>query len=323
MTDTSKMVGVIIGRFQTDVLHEAHRKIIAYARERHPHVLVFIGVRNSPPTSTNPLPYLAREQAIRTEFPDVVTMPLLDCMTNEEWSKNIDSGILSAFGWRKAILYSGRDGCIPDYTGIHLAESVTLNIKEISGTIVRERIGLRVENSPEFRRGMIYAMQNLPNRIYPTVDIAMFKAHQDDVNNDDVKILICRKVGEPGWRLPGGHLNLNEKPQLAASRELFEETGLSGDGEFRWLDDFVIDDWRVRGVQGVSYLTSLWSTQYQYGTPKAMDDINECQFVSTRTLKKEDFVLEHQVFFEAILKEAQRILFVMKPTFESEEENEE
>ncbi len=45
-------------------------------------------------------------------------------------------------------------------------------------------------------------------------------------------LLLVKRAFEPGkglWGLPGGFIELNESPQDAAKRELFEETGLSGE----------------------------------------------------------------------------------------------
>ena len=45
-------------------------------------------------------------------------------------------------------------------------------------------------------------------------------------------ILLVKRAFDPGkglWGLPGGFIELNESPQDAAKRELFEETGLKGE----------------------------------------------------------------------------------------------
>lgn len=45
--------------------------------------------------------------------------------------------------------------------------------------------------------------------------------------NDKGQILFARRADTKKWTLPGGHLNRNESPDVAAERELLEETGLS------------------------------------------------------------------------------------------------
>ena len=48
---------------------------------------------------------------------------------------------------------------------------------------------------------------------------------------DNNTILLVKRAFEPGkglWGLPGGFIELNEGPEEAAKRELFEETGLQG-----------------------------------------------------------------------------------------------
>lgn len=48
-------------------------------------------------------------------------------------------------------------------------------------------------------------------------------------NND---ILLIRRINDPGkgkWSVPGGHLELGESIYSAATRELYEETGIKGE----------------------------------------------------------------------------------------------
>lgn len=44
------------------------------------------------------------------------------------------------------------------------------------------------------------------------------------------------------WCLPGGHTNEDEKPDQCASRELYEEAGVSGDGQKVFLTINEIDE---------------------------------------------------------------------------------
>lgn len=59
-----------------------------------------------------------------------------------------------------------------------------------------------------------------------TVDITIFT-----VRNDELNILLIKRAEPPfqgGWALPGGFVMENEDLEVAAERELVEETGVSG-----------------------------------------------------------------------------------------------
>lgn len=39
------------------------------------------------------------------------------------------------------------------------------------------------------------------------------------------KLVMCKHEGRETWEIPGGHIEKGELPELAAKRELYEETG--------------------------------------------------------------------------------------------------
>ena len=64
-------------------------------------------------------------------------------------------------------------------------------------------------------------MNRLPDKHFVTVDIAIFRRNGE--------VLLIKRKNDPfkdHWALPGGFVDLNEDPLLAARRELAEETGL-------------------------------------------------------------------------------------------------
>jgi 8-oxo-dGTP diphosphatase len=59
-----------------------------------------------------------------------------------------------------------------------------------------------------------------------TVDSIIYKK---SINNGDVEVLLIKRAGEPfkdQWALPGGFIEIDEELDVAAKRELFEETGI-------------------------------------------------------------------------------------------------
>ncbi len=55
-----------------------------------------------------------------------------------------------------------------------------------NATLIREKISDKVLDSEEFRTGVIYAYSNTYLKVYPTVDIAVFR-------NNKIEILLGKK----------------------------------------------------------------------------------------------------------------------------------
>ena len=52
------------------------------------------------------------------------------------------------------------------------------------------------------------------------------ESHLPRVIENDGKILLTEDIGKPGWKLPGGKVNLNETLEHAVKREVEEEVNL-------------------------------------------------------------------------------------------------
>jgi len=87
------------------------------------------------------------------------------------------------------------------------------------------------------------------------------------------KILIGKRIGSHGpdtWSFPGGHIDNNETPEIAAKREVLEETGLR-------VDDlaplgFTFDHFNELNAD---YLTLFYYCNWTGGTPQVMET-NKC-----------------------------------------------
>lgn len=292
--------GVVVGRFQVDELTIAHRTLLKHVTDRHFNVIVFIGDRNSPSTTRDPLSFKVRRQMIISECPFALVLRLLDEPNDDAWSRNLDQIIDREVGLSSAVLYAGRDGFIPYYTTKkYNTVELDLGLTEVSGSARRKEIGKNAINLKEFRAGIIYAIENLWHRTFHTVDMAILRDAWWNISDGDnnkcwIEILIGRKPHESLWRLPGGFVDKGETFAEAAERETKEETGLMIK-VWKYIDDVLIPDWRVKDIDGVDHKTVLMRTWY-YGKdqPVAGDDLEEVKWVNFDDLNRYEFIPSHK-----------------------------
>lgn len=302
-------VGIIIGRFQTPELTPAHVLLFREALDNHDTVVVFVGVRDTPATDRNPLSFYMRKNIITRQFPTVTVIPLSDCPTDEEWSKNLDRYINTVSSMRGAVIYHGRDSFASHYKGKYELYEVKMpEFTEVSATETRKQIGMTLENHPMFHKGVIHALQNLPPRIYMTVDIALLR-NISVMDEEDYEILLGKKAGMTQWILPGGFIDGKEDPMVAAKRELFEETGCivesceTGDivnTKLELVGAFIVDDWRTRGETKVSNMTLLYKGYTASREAKANDDLEEVRWFNLQSVKNQMTTLVHPIHHKLI-----------------------
>lgn len=261
--------GVIIARFQTPYLHEGHIDLIEKVKANHNKLIIVLGI--SPvPGRKNPYDYYTREKMIKKEYSDVVVLPLSDHPSDVAWSENLDNLLSSVFPTEQFKLYGSRDSFIPYYTGrfetVDLPEHGDYNATEL-----RKKYQDQIFDSRDFRAGILYAYHNQFKKVYPTVDVAVFR-------NDKQEILLGRKANSSKWRLVGGFADPeDENYEVSARRELVEECGQIEVGDMTYETSMKIDDWRYRSDTD-KIITLLFSCDLQYGTPTAHDDIAEVKW---------------------------------------------
>jgi len=291
-------IGVMVGRFQVDDLHDGHNNLIDTVMAAHDKVVLFLGIHPAINTPENPLEYKHRELMLKQVYPSLTILPIKDVHNDEEWSKILDTKIREVHPMGSVTLYGSRDGFIPHYSGAFPTVELQASFK-ISGSEIRKSLSTKIIASKDFRQGMIYAAFSRYPISYTTVDAAIL----DGKGN----ILLARKKVDPKnkWRFIGGFVDVNQDANLeeAVKREVMEETNSLGVGEPKYIGSAKIDDWRYKGKDGI--MTSLFVIPYLFGKPEATDDIDDLQWFSIQKLiDNEGFqmVEEHKVLFNLLKK---------------------
>jgi bifunctional NMN adenylyltransferase/nudix hydrolase len=177
----------------------------------------------------------------------------------------LDTLLKGVFPSEQFCLYGSRDSFIPYYSGkfetVELPEHGDYNATEI-----REQYADKVFASNDFRAGILYAYYNQYTKVYPTVDIAVFR-------NNKTEILLGKKANNSKWRLVGGFADPEDESfEAAAKRELTEECGELETTAMTYETSRKINDWRYRN-EADKIITSLFSCDYINGNPVAQDDI--------------------------------------------------
>ena len=256
---------VIIARFQTPYLHEGHRELIAKVKESHSKIIILLGVSPLLGSRKNPYDYYTREKLIKRDYPEIIVLPLSDNPSDKAWSEGLDSLLKSVFPAEHFILYGSRDSFIPHYSGkyetIELPEHGDYNATEI-----RKQYADKVFDSDDFRAGILYAYYNQYTKVYPTVDIALFRNHKTE-------ILLGKKAIDSRWRLIGGFADPEDTCyEEAAMRELTEECGDIQATQMVYETSRRINDWRYKN-EADKIITLLFSCDFIDGSPIAQDDI--------------------------------------------------
>jgi bifunctional NMN adenylyltransferase/nudix hydrolase len=299
-------VGVVIGRFQTPFIHEGHELILKEALLSYSKQIILIGVAPFR-SKANPLPFSARESMLKQWFykdtglvgidhSHVQILPLFDMPTDEQWSEQIDTILRCIAPFDKPTLLHSREGFGESYKGKHKVVKIDSTIPYVSASVLREQAAKAPIRSYENRMGYIAAVEQTFTFPQPCVDIALVQ--QLPPHGPDM-ILLGKKEGEQGWRLPGGCVDVTDTSlEQAAARELLEETGLTCEGGLKYIGSAPVKDWRARGTE-LGIMTSLFVGDYSFGAPVGGDDLKDVYWAYLDEAH-EEMVKEHIPLLEMV-----------------------
>ncbi len=93
--------------------------------------------------------------------------------------------------------------------------------KKINKKMLLKSLALRI-----YRVLPIVVQRRIVRTLYPGYVVAAKVL----VTNPEGKFLVVKTTYSPDWDIPSGHCDARESPDLAAARELWEETGLKIEG---------------------------------------------------------------------------------------------
>lgn len=268
---------VIIARFQTPYLHRGHIELINNIRATHSKLIIVLGVAPIAGSRRNPYDYYTREKMIKSAYEDIIVLPLSDHPSDEVWSRNLNTLLKDTFPTEDFLLYGSRDSFISYYSGKSETKELPQH-GDYNATDLRKQYSDRVSNSEDFRAGVLYAYHNQYTKVFPTVDIAVFR-------NNRTEILLGKKAINNKWRLVGGFADATDASfEAAAKRELHEECGAIEVGDLTYETSMKINDWRYR-KEADKIITLLFSCDYKSGTPTPLDDIQHLDWFKVDDLK--------------------------------------
>ena len=290
-----KSVGVIVGRFQVDELHDGHRDLIDFVLSKHDRVIIFLGLSPIKCSANNPLDFEARKQMISKEYPDITILYIKDTSSDYVWSDRLDEMIGDITGPNQdAVLYGSRDSFIKHYFGKYGTVEYRQHVF-ISGTEIRKKISSKVKASSDFRKGVIWATENQWSEPKPTVDVAL-------LDDDNSHILLGKKKDENGYRFIGGFVAAGNTWEETAIREVKEETNLTVNG-LEYIGSYFIDCWRFK-YETDKITTTFFKATIGEGKPKPDDDIYELRLYKTANFIEDMeniLVSEHMVLGRALI----------------------
>lgn len=260
--------GIIIGRFQIDELHTAHKQLIETVINNHSHVVIVLGLSPIECSQKNPLDYRTRKVLLQTAYPNVDIVYLNDMRYNDDWSDALDKVIQSVTRSHQSIcLYGGRDSFIPYYSGKYQTQELTLKESAfISATSRRKLIRNTIVNDADFRKGIIYATASIQPMAFPAISLAIYDTSYNH-------ILLGKTVTDRQYNFITDYLPIKKTFENFAVEVCFNKTGLKIDKKnLKKQDSYIIDDWRYRS-ENDSVITQLYTTTVNFGQVEPKGDL--------------------------------------------------
>ena len=286
-------VGVIVGRFQVPEISRDVYEVVNHCISKHNTCIIVLCEAPIPGSANNPLSIDSRRAMLWAAFPGTRILSLKDHPLDDKWSEKLDTMIVEHVANMPLIIYGTKERFIKRYNGrFHTSEIPDNSFKKSESK--KELV-----NSTEFRKGVVHAFEQTYPKVYPTVDVALFRDSKRE-------LLLGYKAIDSKWRIPGGFVDPEDENFLsAAQRELEEECGKLETDHWEIEGTFKVDDWRYRYEQD-KIITTLFSADLMEGEAQGSDDIALVKWFDLADVHKlvhgGEVATEHKPLFHFLLQ---------------------
>jgi bifunctional NMN adenylyltransferase/nudix hydrolase len=290
------VTAVLIARFQQPEISQGIVDSVNSLLRDYDRAAIVLGINKTGSTRRNPIDGDMRKDMIESRFPGITVLTIEDHPSDEKWSEELDRLLEKHFGYGEFVVLGSDDAFVSHYKGKHNAKPTGKSYppNDISAETLSSN-----KSSKEFRLGIVYGLKKTYPKVYPTVDIALFR--------DGIKsVLLGMKGAEKKWRFLGGFTDPDDGSfEDAVRRELQEECGLSDIKNLKYEASFRIDDWRYRYEED-KIITSFFSAEYVAGNAVGSDDIEEVRWFTAAEMKalvdESQIAQEHLPLFSHIIE---------------------
>lgn len=314
-------MNVLIGRFQTPILTNAHKELIQKTINDS-NSLIVVGEAQVIYTKTNPFPYEYIKKLI-TSFlisgdVDSTNTPyiekLQDNPSDDIWSKNLDKIIdktLKKFKDKKVIIYHGRDSFKDYYNGKYkkCLKEIKVSLENTNDSATENRIKKYKPNDlylKPYMFGMLESINNKFDTAFPCIDTCL-------VSKDHQYIVLGQKNHDPKgqYRFIGGFVDPIKDNSIEDTvvREVKEEIGIDIDKkDIFYISSSKINDSRYRrGNDKIfsSFFISFVDTQklldfVKQSKNKGNDDLAKIKCFKMNKLKTSNILDGHRVLYKTL-----------------------
>lgn len=272
-------------------MDDEFKVMVRRVKDSHQFTMLLLSTNPVPGNREEPLSYVMRRMMIHEAFPELFIAPLMDMASTKKWVFVLESKIRESFPLMSARIYAA-----PEIVAMYKDAGGVLPTTDLSGPNVSRLlpdVRMKVVNTTDFRKGVIYATNHTYKKVISTVDGAIIEGNET---------LLGRKHNETAWRFMGGFTEVtSESDEEDLSREAMEEMRLKiRPDDWYYLGRVRVLDWRYHN-SGDVIRTGFYVTFEFEGTPEAGDDLADVRWVSLDATPDEiPLVSEHRHLWDRL-----------------------